>query len=271
MRAFDAAWCADAANIPPGLQQYLSKKQPAGTTLLYACVHKASRKVYIGKTRVAWIDRHRQHFSNKGYFGNALRKHGGDAFEYYVLELVPDDAAGDREAALIAEHATLAPNGYNLHSGGTGGNTHPDTRARQSATHKAIAKATPLHVRKERGQRIQKAKEKNGTHTIGLEMAHKAWVELPSDGTVRTEWRAKLKAAKRIRTPEEVEAAKLKRRATLDAKRAANIPLWWAEALPFEPDPSKRVDKQFYIKDGKLHRWHRCNRPEGHWRVVEGA
>ena len=63
----------------------------------------------------------KDHFSGRGnrIIANAVKKYGKDAFTYEILEAnVFDEFLPDLEVAYIANFNTVAPNGYNLTSGG---------------------------------------------------------------------------------------------------------------------------------------------------------
>jgi len=101
--------------------------------------NKQTSKAYVGQTRKKRVeDRWRQHKnvkeSTKTYIANAIRAHGWEAFETSIICEIPDDALDDREVLEIKERNTLAPNGYNLETGGgSAKELHPDTKAKLSA------------------------------------------------------------------------------------------------------------------------------------------
>lgn len=98
----------------------------------------------------------------------AIKKYGWKAFDKFVLEVCDTIEALDAAERLwIAEYNCLAPNGYNLESGGgkTVREIHPETRQRMSDAHKghtrhteesrkAIGDARRGHVKTEEERRL---------------------------------------------------------------------------------------------------------------------
>jgi group I intron endonuclease len=92
---------------------------------IYRIICLATGKAYIGVTQytlaVRW-QAHRYHAKEKtrvGALQHAIRKYGYDAFRMELLaEAVDEREACAIERGLIAQYGTLAPNGYNMTSGG---------------------------------------------------------------------------------------------------------------------------------------------------------
>lgn len=81
-------------------------------------------KGYVGKT-VNFAKRMKFHATRKTKcpeINNATLKHGWDNMRIEILERPTSESLNDREIALIKEHQTLKPNGYNVLLGGDGGN-----------------------------------------------------------------------------------------------------------------------------------------------------
>lgn len=76
-------------------------------------------------------------------FGNALRRYGWDAFTHGILQdnLTADEAKA-AETKFIAQYDTLAPNGYNLTTGGEHARASDETRAIITANSLARPPAT---------------------------------------------------------------------------------------------------------------------------------
>jgi group I intron endonuclease len=116
------------------------------------CVYKhtsPSGKSYIGQTNnyQKRCVRHRAN-AERSVFGAAIKKHGWDNFTHEILkENLTIDEANKFEALLIEENNTIAPNGYNIQSGGKNCIMHKDTRAKISAIHKGKT-LTPEHLEK---------------------------------------------------------------------------------------------------------------------------
>ena len=89
---------------------------------LYMLVNTINGKKYIGQTKQTLNDRmsvHKRKHSGCRALKAAITKYGWEAFRVEVLEAnVPEASLRDRERELIAEHGTMAPNGYNLTPGG---------------------------------------------------------------------------------------------------------------------------------------------------------
>ena len=101
-----------------------------------------TKKQYVGQTirddiRTRW----RQHTwpcsMNKGtYLSSAFKKYGVKAFKFQIICICFDEACNQLEIEYIKKFNTLAPNGYNLESGGKNHTHHPDTIKKMSELHK---------------------------------------------------------------------------------------------------------------------------------------
>lgn len=115
-----------------------TNKPPEGFGFLYL-VRSPSGKGYVGQTRMSLRRRWAQHVRRAMcvYIHNAITKYGADAMVVSVLGVFPVEKLNEEEARFISELGTLAPQGYNLRSGGgVGGTNHPETRAKLSAAAK---------------------------------------------------------------------------------------------------------------------------------------
>ena len=129
--------------------------KPQNNSAIYAIRNSASGKVYVGSA-VRALSRWNQHRSllNKGkhhsqHLQSSWGKHGQAAFEFLILELVPDVAMLiERENAHIARLCATDPNrGYNLRkdAGSQLGMRHSEgAKKKMSAAHKGRVK-TPEH------------------------------------------------------------------------------------------------------------------------------
>ena len=138
---------------------------------IYRIKNLETGSMYIGQTAKSfasrWSDhrcdlkagRHRNIHLQRSY-----NRHGKDAFEYRVLEIIPqgdmsdkefEDYINEREIILIAEHDTLE-NGYNLTEGGGGTLGHVVSSATKRKLRKAnLGKTlTKEHVEKIRAAQI---------------------------------------------------------------------------------------------------------------------
>lgn len=129
--------------------------KPQNNSAIYAIRNTASGKVYVGSA-VRVLSRWNQHRSllNKGkhhsqHMQASWDKHGQVAFEFVILELVPDvSMLIERENAHIAILCASDPNrGYNLRkdAGSQLGMRHSDSaKKKMSVAHKGRVK-TPEH------------------------------------------------------------------------------------------------------------------------------
>lgn len=137
---------------------------------LYSIVNWINGKTYIGQTIETPASRWSKHRycarTNKGgcvKLRNAMRKHGLEAFDYFVLQVVDTVEEADRlEAKLIEQHDTIA-RGYNVTPGGGAETaraasaiavkqmrTDPVRRARQSEIARGIWKHRDHKAHRER-------------------------------------------------------------------------------------------------------------------------
>lgn len=110
---------------------------------IYAVVHRETRRVYVGMTKDTVASRWRQHcydmtrHKRKYYFATALRRHGAEAFDVYVIEhgLTPKDLL-TREAHYVKLFfGDRKPFGFNSTAGGdVSPASNQDVRAKISAS-----------------------------------------------------------------------------------------------------------------------------------------
>lgn len=97
---------------------------------IYKIVNDLNDKIYIGKTIKTAHVRYQGHLSqlNDGSaIHNAMKKYGIEHFHYEILEdnILDKKELSEREKYWIKKLNTIRPNGYNIASGGEGGNgTH---------------------------------------------------------------------------------------------------------------------------------------------------
>lgn len=110
--------------------------------VIYAVCNRVNGKRYVGQTKRGMHVRLSEHVSamnkprvkgKRSAFHDALRKHGVEAFDVEILEVLSDTATktvlNEAEIRWIEKLGTQAPCGYNLTPGGGGG-----TRTGQRAT-----------------------------------------------------------------------------------------------------------------------------------------
>lgn len=98
---------------------------------IYRIYRKSDGRSYIGKS-INIEQRISGHFSDKRQncplIARAISKHGIDSFDVEILEICSEENLNHRESHWIATMDSIAPNGYNLRSGGEGGNFHLTTK-----------------------------------------------------------------------------------------------------------------------------------------------
>ena len=86
---------------------------------IYKITNLVNDKIYIGQTKQKLERRFQQHTETNYPIGRAMRKHGRDKFKIETL-LISDDLEyiNMMEQKIIEAYDCIAPNGYNLASGG---------------------------------------------------------------------------------------------------------------------------------------------------------
>lgn len=140
--------------------QTQAEPQPGQLASIYLARHKESGKSYVGFTTQNLETRRQKHLNaakhsqSKSVFHKAIRKYGGEAFEWKILFKTANVqlAKNTLEPLAIKRHDTKVPNGFNLTSGGDGvvGHAMPmEARERisKSLTGKKRAPFTDEHKR----------------------------------------------------------------------------------------------------------------------------
>ena len=105
---------------------------------IYLITNTVNNKRYVGQTLCEDIEtRWKQHKIHKprsvgGYIYNAYKKYGIDKFKFQIICICFDEDCNRFEEEYIKNMNTLAPNGYNLQTGGNNFRTHPDTKKKLS-------------------------------------------------------------------------------------------------------------------------------------------
>jgi len=141
--------------------------------IIYKATSKTSGKSYIGQTRQALKNRQQGHFDDcnrrNNAFGSAIKKYGKNDFIWSVLEKCnSSEELNKKEIKYIKEYNTLAPNGYNLTTGGEGGFLRTEETKRKISISKKGKKLVHSATWK-KGQRISIATEFKGKKVINLE------------------------------------------------------------------------------------------------------
>ena len=121
--------------------------------IVYVAKNKSDNMTYVGQTILSLDQRKRNHMKSvrRGstfYFHNALRKHGVDGFEWRVVCEVNNKTCLDNyETFYIKEFKCLAPNGYNLKTGGSSCVFTNEEKLKMSLAHRG-KKLSEEHKRK---------------------------------------------------------------------------------------------------------------------------
>ena len=106
---------------------------------IYIIKNKVDNKCYIGQTiekdiNTRW-NKHKRNINSDGcpaLYG-AFRKYGLNNFDFKIICICFDEACDDLETYYISKFNSIAPNGYNLESGGNKNKIfHPETRIKIS-------------------------------------------------------------------------------------------------------------------------------------------
>jgi group I intron endonuclease len=126
---------------------------------IYQIRNTVNGKCYVGQTRQRWVSqRWNDHKKNKtSVISQAFALHGLENFEFSVICEIPNEELNDREVKEIADRKTLAPNGYNLQTGGNAYEQSEETKRKISEANKishAGVKLSEEHARRiSEGQR----------------------------------------------------------------------------------------------------------------------
>ena len=113
---------------------------------IYILTNKINGKQYVGQTRN--IERRLNH--HKKYYANfiiskAIKKYGWDMFDQHIFYILENDL-DYFEIEMIKRLNTLAPNGYNLESGGNK-NKYPSAETRKKLSEVTKGKNNPMFGR----------------------------------------------------------------------------------------------------------------------------
>lgn len=190
----------------------MKNKNVLRSGIIYAITNRIDGKKYIGQTiqsvEVRWY--HHLYSARHGLrdtvLCRALKKHGEESFSIEVI----DRADSIRELSAleqkyIAALNTIAPNGYNLTSGGLNHSVHPETRAKMSASGKGkhvFSAEALLKIGKASRGRVFSAEARakmSVAHSVGrLSLETRAKLSVAGTGRVMSpEARAKLSASRK--------------------------------------------------------------------------
>lgn len=114
-------------------------KKPKRWIYIYRIYFPTSRKCYIGQTTN--LNRPKNHIKSKYLVGNAMRKYND--YEILILHKTKSQKKANKlEITAIAAYNSIAPNGYNIATGGHNGNPYAGkTKEEMKKTGKKMKKA----------------------------------------------------------------------------------------------------------------------------------
>ena len=256
-------------HVNPDIQKYKFQKAPPGYGVLYAIFKKdGSRKAYIGraacKTRAAQyrIFGSRGHIKGnsrcKSLIHDAISKYGWDAFDWLIIDLLPENILDNAEVEAIRYHQTLHPNGYNIEEGGNTAKPSKESIARFKATKAAWSPDQKLA----NSEAIKKAftQERKMRQSIGQKARWKTDAFRKKMDGVSKKWWGDRTAEERHELGKKIHAERLKKKKKLAIETA--IPL---------PPPGMRKHKAFYrYPDGSIRTYY-LNKTGGNSYVVVPA
>lgn len=130
------------SNIDKSIQKYVQQDAPLGFKVIYAIVLKfGHKKGYVGQSKAFASKRWNAHVHGvpgkpPSLIHRAIKKHGVDNFEVFILALVPVEDANRVETLFISQLGTVAPNGYNIEPEADGGPMSQATRDKLSVAGK---------------------------------------------------------------------------------------------------------------------------------------
>jgi group I intron endonuclease len=139
--------------------------------IIYKITNKNNGMCYIGQTIRSLSERWKNHRTLKSgciRLNNAIRKYGKDSFSVEeIASYNTQEDLNDAEEYYIDFHNCLAPNGYNLKTGGSKGKMSEESKIKMSNSHIGqIPSAETLKKRSESmiGKNIGKNNGRFGTH-----------------------------------------------------------------------------------------------------------
>lgn len=108
--------------------------------IIYKVTNKLNGKIYIGQTIQSLKRRFANHACQGHCLYSAIKKYSKENFKIQLLARCNSrEEMNHRESYYIKLFNTLAPNGYNLTSGGPLGASHVYTKRKLSVSHRGIA------------------------------------------------------------------------------------------------------------------------------------
>lgn len=122
---------------------------------IYCVTNTLNGKQYVGQTTQSVSDRWKQHCAYGTALHKAIKKYGTENFQITVLAETNNDFLNPLEAWFVFELQSVAPNGYNLTTGGESYGLSDDTKKKisesnngkkMSITARAKMSAKKLHI-----------------------------------------------------------------------------------------------------------------------------
>lgn len=124
---------------------------------IYKIINVKNQKIYVGQTtkqrptdrfsQHKYLASHPQQEKNISYLHRAMNQNGVDNFKFEIIEQVDNTLLDEREKYWIKQYNSLAPNGYNLTSGGEGttGFSRPQSQEQRKKKGESIKKYYQNH------------------------------------------------------------------------------------------------------------------------------
>ena len=147
--------------------------------VIYTITHRETGKVYVGQSKGDVRRRWSTHCSEKSGAGRsaikcAILKYGRAAFDFVVVDHATTlDELKRKEQEWIAALSSMAPNGYNLTTGGESCVYSEESKRKMSEARKALfdrigRKGKPVWVKKQRRPWTEEEKELRRVKSTGL-------------------------------------------------------------------------------------------------------
>jgi hypothetical protein len=227
----------------PKLQRFVDDPPGIDTAIIYVFVNVKDGKVYVGKHshadrgqsfRASRLQKHfRPSNDSNTYFANAMRKHGKDAFEYFIIWHGHDSEVDNKEIFWIGPDGLHTIKdcggwGYNQKDGGKGGRLTPSARLKISESYnrpgvrKKHSESAILQFRREEaldpGQRSRRAKNQFESQCAREELSNRSKLQWESvDATTRESWCRNMKSA--LANPDTIEKKRRNAKAQMERER----------------------------------------------------
>jgi group I intron endonuclease len=149
----------------------MAKDEEVGNMIIYKITNRINGKVYIGQTKQSLQKRWNNHCCKNSHCSilhSAIKKYGAENFTVEQIDVACSKEELDKkEIFWIAQFNSVAPNGYNISSGGNGNRGHKptaETLAKRSASLKGIHMGDENPAKRED---VRKKMSEAAKHRIG--------------------------------------------------------------------------------------------------------